>query len=458
MTLTEEILQGNESAVRQLLASGADVNELDIYGYTPLIEAAIANNKDIAELLISYEADVNKKDLVGGTALHWAVENYNLPLCELLLKQGADPNAYFDYGQPVLVQPLLRRQHDLKELLYRYGANLKFAQDYINTKLISHRFELVGRVYILDAVEKFIEIDFEGFILEFTISIIQDSLISFRNNFAARNLRSHFKEFDQIIAAFQIASELIKYQQYMVDIAQHQDRIAKLVSRELILMPMGYEGHAITFVRYRNLFAKCDRGENSRRNPSVMIYHMANKAAFNTDFIKHLLYKKQKSWFVTEGIVKALDLTQIADLPLPSQLTGNCSWANVEAVIPTMLYMFWLEKNLQLTAVDNKRYQDSAMAIYKQWQEWDKDWALHQCVESFYDANPARKASKAALLAAVLFQTCHYTVPGDLQRANKILAVLAEHDYQYVLDSYLKVYKNTQAGRNLLELIDLYSK
>jgi hypothetical protein len=412
----------------------------------------------MAKLLVAYGADVKKQDLTGGTALHWAVQNNNIPLTQFLLENGADANAYTKYAQPVLVEPVLRRQQDLKELLYQHGADLKFAQDYINIKLIGHRFELVGRVDIVDAKGKFIEMDFEGFVIEFTVAVVQDSLVQFRNNFSARNLRSHFADFEKIIEAFNVAAELVRYQQYMTDIAQHKHRIDKLAKRELLLLPVGYEGHAITFIRYKNLFAKCDRGENSLRNPSVQIYKITRPRAFNQAFVKMLMYKKHNKYFVTQGVVEALGLQPLTDLPMSSQLAGNCSWANMEASIPTMLLMFWLEHNSVHSVADMQRHKDIALAIYKQWLEWDKDWALHQCVESFYDASPARKASKAAMLAAVLFQTCNYAVPQDLDRANKILAVLSDHNYRYVIDSYSKVYANTEVGRNLAELIDLYGK
>ncbi|HVV67907.1 MAG TPA: Dot/Icm T4SS effector AnkH/LegA3 [Gammaproteobacteria bacterium] len=457
MTLTNEILNNHINEVRSLLAAGADVNALDIYGFTPLIEAAIANNTEIAALLIKQGADVRKKDLTGGTALHWAVENNNLPLCRLLLDNKADPNAYNKSAQPVLLQALLRNQQDLKELLYRYGADLKFAQDYINAKLIGHRFELSGRVDIVDNKNTFIELDFEGFVLEFTISVIQDSLLQFKNNFSARNLRSHFAELQNMIEAFAIAGELIKYQQHLVNIAQLGHRIETISERQLLLLPVGYEGHAITFIKCGHFFAKCDRGAYSLHHPAVAIYQIGNPYAFNAEFVKHLLYKKQNRRFVSEGIFKVLGLELVTTLPLRSQLSGNCSWANVEAAVPTMLLMQWLQMGIP-RAVDLQHYQEATLAIYKQWLEWDKDWALHQCVESFYDASPARKASKVAILAAVLFQTCRYTQTKDIDRANKILAVLATKDYRYVLDSYLAVYKDTAAGRNLLELVDLYSK
>lgn len=459
-TLTDEILKQHKDNILEMLQAGEPVNEIDIYGFTPLIEAAIVNDYDIAAMLIEYGADVKMKDLVGGTALQWAVENHNIPLCELLLQHGADPNAYSRSSQPILVQPLLRRQQNLKELLYRAGADLKFAQDYINTKLMGHRFELVGRVDIVNHKDVFVEMDFEGFILEFTLSVVFDSLIQFKNNFAARNIRPYFNEWQAVIDAFAAACELNRYQQYLANkfIDKYTHRLEVLVKYPLLLLPVGYEGHAITFVKCGNLFAKCDRGANSLHHPSVEIFHIGKPSAFNIDFLKILLYKKQNRYFVTEGILHSLGLTSVAAIDLPSQLTGNCSWANVEASIPTMLLMSWLRQQPDYTQHDLDNYRQLAMTIYHQWLEWDKDWALHQCVEGFYDATPTRKAAKAAVLAAVLAQTCRYNNPGDIERANKILEVLATAKYEYVLQSYLRVFKGTKVGKNLQELYDLYGR
>lgn len=455
MTLTDAILQGKADKVTRYIEQGTDLNAFDIYGYTPLIEAAIANLPDIAKQLIINGADVNKKDLTGGTALHWAVENSSKDMCELLLSNGADVNAHTGYGQPAFVIPLLRGNEELKELFYRYNVDLHFAQDYINTKLIGHRFELMGSVDILNSKKTFIELDFEGFILEFTVGVILNSLKQFKNNFASRNLRSHFAEFDRIIQAFENASELLSYQQHLIDLTHYRHRLAEISEQELILFPVGFEGHAITFIKYRNYLAKCDRGANSLHNPSIAIYKIGRESAFDKNFFKQMLYEKQNSHTVGEGLIRYLQLEYIVDLPFPSQLIGNCSWANVEAAVPAMLLMQWLP---EIPPTECIYYQKMALAMYKQWIEWDKDWALLQCIESFHSADPARKASKAALLAAVLFQTCRYTVPNDLNRADKILKVLATPDYKYVLDSYCEVYKNTPAGHNLNELIDLYSQ
>lgn len=457
MSLANEIIYGRKDNVLRLLQQGADVNEIDEYGYTPLIEAAIANHTDIAELLLQHGAKPNERDVTGSSALHWAVDNYNMELVRLLLNHKADPNAYTLYSQPVLLKPLLRAQHDLKELLYSHGADLKFAQDYLNTKLIGHRFELVGRVDIVDHAGKFIEVDLEGFILEFTVNLIQESLINFKNNFAARKLREQFRNIQKMVDACQVASELLRFQHYLTDITHHVKRINKLLNRDFLLIPLGYEGHAITFVKMGSILAKCDRGENSKREPSIVIYQMGKPENCNNEFLLYLLYRKHDKKFIHEQINEYLELTPIDSFPLTTQITGNCSWANVEGSVVTMLYLIMAQDNLK-NGYGNLPAKAEAFKIFSQWREWDKDLALHLCFESFYDANPARKASKAALLAAVLFQTCRYEDPKDQKRINKIMSVLTHPSYEYVLKSYFEVYGRTKEGQNLKQLIDIYGK
>ena len=73
---------------------------------------------------------------------------------------------------------------------------VEFAKDFINAKLLAHRYELQGHVDIVDKTKTLIEIDFEGFYLEFTVEAVHDSLQDFRNNFGARHLRKYFKDLD----------------------------------------------------------------------------------------------------------------------------------------------------------------------------------------------------------------------------------------------------------------------
>lgn len=456
--LSNKIIYGDRSGIERILKSDVDINGLDSYGYTPLIETAIMDNYDFATLVIKKGADVNKRDILGRSALHWAVESDNLELCQLLIKSGADPNAYSKASQPILVTPLLRNHREIKKLFYGIGADLNFAQDFINTKLMGHRFELKGEIDIVNHKGEFIELDMEGFFLEFTLGIIQHSLYLYKNNFAARHLRSYFNNLHKMVAAFSVATELLKYQQHTINARDHQDKIHQLLNQDLLILPVGYEGHAITFVKYGNILVKCDRGENSRIEGTVVIYQMKKPQLFNSSFLMQLLYQRHDNHFVNQQINQYLGLEKIDELPLSSQRSGNCSWANVEAVVPTMMYLLLLNDN-QHGAVDIDSCRRSAIFFYKEWLDWDRDRALYDCVQSFYEASLARKAAKAALLGAVLFQACKYPMPKDLERAEKIITILNIPEYRYILESYLKIFyqqQRTPMGDNLVKFLEYF--
>ena len=78
---------GNIEAVKQHLASGADLNAKDSEGGTPLHHAAWNGHKEIAELLIEKAADVNALG-DNGTPLDWAIFRKHPETVELLRKRG----------------------------------------------------------------------------------------------------------------------------------------------------------------------------------------------------------------------------------------------------------------------------------------------------------------------------------------------------------------------------------
>jgi hypothetical protein len=453
MSFADAIIQEDLQSIQHMLRQGVDVNELDEYGFTPLIEAAIANNTDIAALLVAQGADVNQQDITGGTALHWSAENNNLALTELLLTHRANPNAYNFAGQPVLAMPVLRNQQGIKKLLQRHGADLIFAQDFVNTKLLGHMFELIGTADIVDPQNHFVEIDFEGFFLESTLSIISHSLAQFENHFAARKLR-RFEPLTHItIDALNRAAQLMKYQQYQIDLAAHDAKIQLLLSEEPLLIPIGYEGHAITFVKLGNILAKCDRREDSRLYDNIMFYRINRPAVFSKEFIKRFIYEKKSSDFVNDELPQLLDLQPLTELKIEAQVSGNCSWANVEAAIPTIFFMLFLVSNEK----DIARNKSNALDFFHQWREWNKDRALQFCIQSFKEGKPVRNACKAELLAAILFQCCRYQNMANNQRIDSILTILTQPQYEYVLKNYIQTYcyesqsEEGKAFKNLLQ-------
>lgn len=457
LSLADAIIEQDIGSVRQFLSYGADLNALDEYGFTPLVEAAIADNVDIARLLLAQGALPNQQDATGNTALHWAAENNNLELCKLLLDHHADPNAYNFAGQSVLVMPTLRHQAELKRLLLYRGADQVFAQDYINAKLLGHVFELIGPATIVSPQNKYVEVSFEGFYLEVTLGLVSDSLAQFQNHFAARKLRRYSALAQLIVDTLHRAAELIKYQQYRVDLKKVMSKIDPLLSQDPLIIPVGYEGHAITFIKYGDIWVKCDRREDSRLYDNVMFYRITRLNNVNSTFIKSLIYVKQNSQFINNELDILLGLEPITELKVEAQVSGNCSWANVEATIPALFFLILMQFNKDSQALPY--YKTLALNFFHRWREWNKDRALSFCIQSFEDGDSIRKTSKAEILAAILFQRCDLSSQADRERIEKILNLLIQSPYHYILKNYVRVYyyeTYTPEGKRFAEFLKQY--
>lgn len=450
MTIAQDIIQGRMPDFEYYLRQGELLDDIDEYGFTPLIEAAIARRTEIAKALLVRGVDVNKSDVTGRTALHWAVDNDDVEFTKALLFAGANPNAYTRAGLSVLVYPVLRAQHEIKNLLYQYGGKLDFALDFIAAKLIGHRFELKGDADVFNGDNAFIEINYEGFILEFTVAVLRDSLMRFTSSYSTRHLRRQFPLLYTVMDGLDVAEELLRLQRQPELGDEHHARITKLIQAPLLILPAASRGHALCFVRYGAWWAKIDRGENSKKEGTVNIYRMKHPEALTLEFMLAFLYKRQPRHYFHQVINKQLGLEPVLNMPLTAQITGNCSWANMQGLVPVAYAM-------QQLGVLHPFSENEAMEMYYTWVAWDKDRAIDECVQRFYLADKIRRPSLAAMLGAVLFQTCDAALPHHLVRAEKILKILVMPDYKYILDSYLDVYcvkALTKKGNNLLKVLD----
>ena len=437
--ISEAIVTKNLTHIEAVIASGAPINTHDKYGSTPLIMATIAQLPSIIKLLIKKGAVIDEPDYGGCTALFWAVDFNNLEIAEMLLAAKANPNTYSSSGQPVLAYPLLRKNEEMARLLLDHGGKLSFARDYINAKLIGHRYELENKVHICTPKPEYIRVSFEGFFLEFTLSIIRDSLDLFIKSKASVRHRNLYGFVRKILPILNNAAELRKYRdQESVDHHQFTREIDERLDLDPIIIPIAYEGHAITFVRYKDSIAQCDRGALSKKKSSVSIYDMSQPQNYTKDFLRSMIYDSNSGSFINIGVLARLGLKLKDEIPTESQVTGNCSWANVEASVTCLLAMYLMEDVSD--PVGRIVARETAMSFVAAWREWDKSRSLQLIIENFRRANKQRKASKAAILGAVLFQRLDPGNRLDIKRAQQILPILRQPAYRFILSSYALVH------------------
>lgn len=88
---------GFEDVLDDLIDDGADVDEMDGQGETPLHKAVRLGNTEAARALIEHGANINAADSLGMTPLHWAALTGNADITDLLLANFANVEAH-DYA------------------------------------------------------------------------------------------------------------------------------------------------------------------------------------------------------------------------------------------------------------------------------------------------------------------------------------------------------------------------
>src|SRR5579885_2301457 len=111
------------SGVRGLLDARIIPDEVEAYGRTPLIYAAMNDNADIAQMLVSRGARLDLRDKLGKTALHWAAERDSLKVMRVLLQAGATVDVQNQQGVTPLMLASVNGHTDAVRLLLQYHAD-----------------------------------------------------------------------------------------------------------------------------------------------------------------------------------------------------------------------------------------------------------------------------------------------------------------------------------------------
>ncbi len=114
--------QGRVEALKQELASGADVNTRLNDGSTALHWAVLHDQQEAVAALLEAGADPMALNRNGVSPLFLAVQNGNAGIVTALLKAGADPNTLAESGETILMTAASTGKPEVVSLLLEAGA------------------------------------------------------------------------------------------------------------------------------------------------------------------------------------------------------------------------------------------------------------------------------------------------------------------------------------------------
>ncbi len=130
--LHDALESGDQERVAAILQDGADIEEQNRHGWTPLMAAALHAQVDLARLLLEHGADLNATNAEGKCAIHYAAMRGGPEAVRLLVRFGADVNAVDKFGGYVPLH--LSAAHCSREIVEDTCAALLAAGANVNAR------------------------------------------------------------------------------------------------------------------------------------------------------------------------------------------------------------------------------------------------------------------------------------------------------------------------------------
>ncbi len=122
--LSNAVIANDLDRVKFLVGKGADVNQADDQGWTPLLSAARQRHDDMIKLLIELGADVNLAKSDGTTPLIAAASRDHVPSIKVLLEHGADIEKPGPQGYRSLPLAIADDNYEAAKALIEAGAKV----------------------------------------------------------------------------------------------------------------------------------------------------------------------------------------------------------------------------------------------------------------------------------------------------------------------------------------------
>src|SRR5580704_2560452 len=128
--LADRIASGDRRAALAMITAGADVNQAQLDGTTPLQWAAYRVDRELVAALLKKGARPNVVSKYGASPLAEAVKVASAEMVGMLLDAGADPNVANEDGQTPLMLAARTGDVGVARLLVQHGADVNRREQY----------------------------------------------------------------------------------------------------------------------------------------------------------------------------------------------------------------------------------------------------------------------------------------------------------------------------------------
>jgi ankyrin repeat protein len=128
--LADRIASGDRRAALAMITAGADVNQAQLDGTTPLQWAAYRVDRELLAALLKKGARPNVVNKYGASPLAEAVKVASAEMVGMLLDAGADPNVANEDGQTPLMLAARTGDVGVARLLVQHGADVNRREQY----------------------------------------------------------------------------------------------------------------------------------------------------------------------------------------------------------------------------------------------------------------------------------------------------------------------------------------
>jgi hypothetical protein len=131
-SIIQLIAEGTPEQIQSMISGGANINEQNALGWTPLHAAVNFGKAEIVNILLANNANLNIQDSAGKTPLYMAVESGQKEMVQLLISKRPELNITANNGQNALSLAQTVGLSSIASALQQNGAAMPAPQNVLN--------------------------------------------------------------------------------------------------------------------------------------------------------------------------------------------------------------------------------------------------------------------------------------------------------------------------------------